>query len=183
MKSSPRFGLFTLAVFGLAAGVRGGAAESRNTSVKAVVTEVEVRLGESPAAAVSRRFRHQGHTYQLYPTRLAACPELPSPVRLENGLEVVIVITSDDRYTLVPVTVENGSPLNYAQRQWGKGRQLEVDAADFPTLAATGRHSENELRQTKRGAGAGRNRCSPTRFKGCTSSKCGGNWTRRSGRC
>lgn len=31
----------------------------------------------------------------------------------------------------------------------GKGRQLEIDAEDFPTLAGTGLHSEIELDQTK----------------------------------
>jgi hypothetical protein len=51
---------------------------------------------------------------------------------------------------LIPVTVENGKPLNYKNKQWyGKGRQLEVDASDFPTLARTGLHSEIELDQIK----------------------------------
>jgi hypothetical protein len=99
------------------------------------------------AGAAPGQVQYQGRTYPLFPEKLAVCPEIPSPVRLENGTEVVIVLTGDGRYTLVPVTVENGSPLNYAQRQWGKGRQLEVDGADFPALAATGRHAETELRQ------------------------------------
>jgi hypothetical protein len=99
------------------------------------------------AGAAPGQVQYQGRTYPLYPERLAVCPEIPSPVRLQEGTEVVIVLTVDGRYTLVPVTVENGSPLNYAQRPWGKGRQLEVDGADFPALAATGRHDEMELRQ------------------------------------
>jgi hypothetical protein len=99
------------------------------------------------AGAAPGQVQYQGRTYPLFPEKLAVCPEIPSPVRLENGTEVVIVLTGDGRYTLVPVTVENGSPLNYAQRQWGKGRQLEVDGVDFPALAATGRHDETELRQ------------------------------------
>ena len=74
-------------------------------------------------------------------------------MRLEDGTEVVTVLTGDGGYTLVPVTMENGSPLNYAQRQWGKGRQLEVDGSDFPALAATGRHDETELRQVTSIAG------------------------------
>jgi hypothetical protein len=46
----------------------------------------------------------------------------------------------------VPVTVENG-PLNlpYGRRGIGKGKQLEVDGDDFPTLARTGLHCEVEL--------------------------------------
>jgi hypothetical protein len=98
-------------------------------------------------AAAPGQVQYQGRTYPLFPEKLAVCPEIPSPARLEDGTEVVIVLTGDGGYTLVPVTVENGSPLNYAERQWGKGRQLEVDGADFPTLAATGRHSETELQQ------------------------------------
>jgi hypothetical protein len=99
------------------------------------------------AAAALGQVQYQGRTYPLFPETLPVCPEIPSPVQLQEGSEVVIVLTEDGRYTLVPVTVKNGSPLNYAQRQWGKGRQLEVDGADFPALAATGRHDETELRQ------------------------------------
>ena len=99
------------------------------------------------AAAAPGQVQYQGRMYPLFPEKLAVYPEIPSPVRLENGTEVVIVLTGDGHYTLVPVTVENGSPLDYAQRQWGKGRQLEVDGVDFPALAATGRHDETELRQ------------------------------------
>ena len=47
------------------------------------------------------------------------------------------------------MTVENGKPLNYKQNQWGKGRQLEIDVGDFPTLAQTGLHSDAELSCTK----------------------------------
>jgi hypothetical protein len=45
----------------------------------------------------------------------------------------------------VPVTVENGAPNYYENDEWDKGRQLEVDADDFPTLARTGLHDEAEL--------------------------------------
>jgi len=62
---------------------------------------------------------------------------------------VLTIETGDNRFTLVPVTVENGTPLNYEHRQWGQGRQLDVDTNDFPTLARTGRHAESELRQTR----------------------------------
>jgi hypothetical protein len=106
-----------------------------------------VMMTATVLAAAPGQVQYQGRTYPLFPEKLAVCPEIPSPVRLENGTEVVIVLAGDGRYTLVPVTVENGSPLNYAQRQWGKGRQIEVDGADFPALAATGRHDETELRQ------------------------------------
>jgi hypothetical protein len=88
-------------------------------------------------------------TYPCYPETLDAKPVIPSPYTTLDGAEIVTAFTKDQKYTLIPVTVEHGEPLNYKQRQWGKGRQLEVDAADFPTLARTGLHSETELNQTK----------------------------------
>jgi hypothetical protein len=87
---------------------------------------------------------------KLYPNTYDHLPELPSPYTAEDGTEIVIVFTQDEKYVLIPVNVENGKPLNYRNNQWyGKGRQLEVDASDFPTLARTGLHSEIELDQIK----------------------------------
>ncbi|UCF05910.1 MAG: hypothetical protein JSV33_02410 [bacterium] len=86
--------------------------------------------------------------YALYPQIFDHVPDIPSPLTTENGMEIVTCITHDDRYALVPVTIENGEPLDYKNNHWwGKGRQLEVDTLDFPTLAKTGLHSENELDQ------------------------------------
>jgi hypothetical protein len=82
----------------------------------------------------------------LYPLTLDQRPEIPSPFVLDDGTEIVTVFTKDERYALVPVTVENGEPYEYARH--GKGKQLAVDAADFPSLASTGLHSEQELDQT-----------------------------------
>lgn len=50
-----------------------------------------------------------------------------------------------------PLPSENGDPLIYArgEDEMGKGKQLEIDSTDFPTLAKTGLHSEIELDQTK----------------------------------
>jgi|GEM_PF-932677 len=88
-------------------------------------------------------------TYPLYPTILDQLPDIPSPFTTEDGTVIVICLTRDNRYSLIPVTIENGEPLDYKNRQWwGKGRQLEVDTLDFPTLAETGLHSEEELDQT-----------------------------------
>jgi hypothetical protein len=58
----------------------------------------------------------------------------------------------NNRYALMPVTVENGEPLVYSTRindLFGKDRQLQVDSGDFPTLARTGLHSESELHSTE----------------------------------
>ena len=86
-------------------------------------------------------------TYPLYPKTLDTLPDIPSPFTSENGMEIVVAIAKDKKYALVPVTVENGEPYKYARS--GKGKQLEVDAKDFPALARTGLHLEIELDQTK----------------------------------
>jgi len=87
--------------------------------------------------------------YPCYSAKLDAKPDVPSPHTTLDGIEVITAYTKDGKYVIVPVTVENGKPLNYKQNQWGKGRQLEIDAGDFPTLARTGLHSDAELSCTK----------------------------------
>jgi len=102
--------------------------------------------------AESLQISHKGKTYSLHPQTYAELPEIPSPYTTEEGMEIVIAFTKNNKYTLIPVTAENGEPMDYKSRQWdkiGKGRQLDVDAKDFPTLARTGLHSEIELDQTK----------------------------------
>ena len=91
------------------------------------------------------------HTkYNLYPETFSELPDIPSPMTTNNGMEIVICFTHDNRYCLIPVTHENGNPLDYKNNQWyGKGRQLDIDSTDFPTLARTGLHSEKELNKTK----------------------------------
>ena len=87
--------------------------------------------------------------YPCYPATLDTKPDIPSPYRTLDAVEVVTAFMKDGKYTLVTVTVENGKPLNYKQNQWGKGRQLEIDAGDFHALARVGLHSEAELSRTK----------------------------------
>jgi len=91
-------------------------------------------------------------TLTLYPETLDAPPEIPSPARTSDGVEILTVCLKDNKYALLPVTVENGSPLLYSRRiksLYGKDRQLDVDSGDFPTLARTGLHSHRELDGTK----------------------------------
>lgn len=85
---------------------------------------------------------------KLYPNTYDYFPELPSPYTTEDGTEIVVAFTQDEKYVLIPVTVENGGPLHYSRRiqsLFGKDQQLEVDSGDFPVLAKTGLHSESEL--------------------------------------
>jgi len=88
-------------------------------------------------------------TYSLYPKTLDSLPEIPSPYLTKKGIEVIVAFTKEKEYTLIPITVENGEPLNYNKGQWGKGEQLKTNIEDFPALSETGLHSETELNRTK----------------------------------
>ncbi len=93
----------------------------------------------------TRYISYDNRDYPLYPKKISELPDLPSPGTTELGLEFIIAHTTDDQWLLFPVTVENGDSMDYKQRLYGKGRQLLVDATDFPTLARTGLHSGSEL--------------------------------------
>jgi hypothetical protein len=79
-------------------------------------------------------------SYALCPHRFDSRPSVPSPYVTDDGREIVVTSTKDDKYMLVPVTLENTK---------SKGRQLYVDADDFPFLARTGLHREPELDRTR----------------------------------
>jgi hypothetical protein len=87
---------------------------------------------------------------KFFPYTYDQRPELPSPYTMKDGAEIVVGITKDKKFTLIPVTVKKGESLGYRERDWDKIRILEVDAQDFPTLARTGLHSEIELDHTRR---------------------------------
>jgi hypothetical protein len=92
----------------------------------------------------------QADLYPCYPEMLDTRPNISSPHTSPDGVELVTARMKNGRYALYPVTVENGKTLDYKQNLWGKGLQLRVDSADFPTLAEKGLHSEIELDRTKR---------------------------------
>jgi hypothetical protein len=86
--------------------------------------------------------------YQLYPFTYDNTPGIPSPFLSESGIEVVVAFLHDSSYAIIPVTMENGKPLHYSNRVgtfFGKDQQLHVNSGDFPTLAETGLHAEEEL--------------------------------------
>ncbi len=98
---------------------------------------------------VPEQITYNGDTYELYPVLFDEMPGIPSPLVMTDSREFAICQTLDGKYTIIEVTVENGETLDYSQKRlWGAGRQLYVNAVDFPTLAETGLHSEKELRQT-----------------------------------
>jgi hypothetical protein len=90
----------------------------------------------------------QAQPYQLYPYTYALRPDIGSPSKTDDTIEVILVVTKTDRYGIVPVTVENGKPLVYSYKTgtlMGKDQQVLIENADFPDLAATGLHSEDQL--------------------------------------
>lgn len=88
-------------------------------------------------------------TIPVFPFILNENPLQPSPAVSWDGREFVLVKMGDDRYAWFDATAENGDTLNYKKRKQGKGNQVMADKTDFPSLAATGIHSEEEIRKTR----------------------------------
>ncbi len=86
---------------------------------------------------------------RFYPLDYDRRPELPSPTMMEDGTEILVALTQDNKFVIIPVTIEKGDPLGYRERDWDKIGILEVDKEDFPTLAQNGLHSEIELDHTR----------------------------------
>jgi len=84
-----------------------------------------------------------GKTHALYPATFKEKPDIPSPCRAGDGIEVLTVRTEQNDYSLIPVTITPGITV----RPWEA--PLEIDREDFPTLARTGLHSEAELDQAR----------------------------------
>ncbi|MFX1294920.1 MAG: hypothetical protein ACFFD2_08735, partial [Promethearchaeota archaeon] len=80
---------------------------------------------------------------------LNECPDMPSPWTTEGGMEIIVGITRENKYTLIPVTLVNETLPEGEFLHMKRGEQLKVDAEDFPVFAKTGLHSEIELDQTK----------------------------------
>ena len=94
------------------------------------------------------QFTYDQRLYYVYPQLYDRKPDIPSPVTTADGVELALVCTKAGRYAVFDVTVRNGDSLNYKSGKSGCGFQLIVDLADFPTLAATGLHSDQELSHT-----------------------------------
>jgi hypothetical protein len=78
-----------------------------------------------------------GRTYRLYPEVLREKPSIPSPLTAADGTELMVAVTRDGGFGIVPVTLA-------ADR-----RQCDANIGDFPTLARTGLHAEAELVPTR----------------------------------
>ncbi len=108
---------------------------------------IPLKASETPRPD-AKEIQAGGRTYILYPHTYEECPDLPSPFISGDNEEFLISQTGKE-FTIIPVTVENGEPFDYVGGNFSnKGRQLEVDAKDFPMLAETGLHSEKKLEGT-----------------------------------
>ncbi len=88
--------------------------------------------------------------HRLYPYIYDTCPDIISPSDINDTTEIIIVINKYGKYGIMPVTMENGKPLVYSYKIGtfiGKDQQLSVDGGDFPSLARTGLHSEEQLKK------------------------------------
>jgi len=97
-------------------------------------------LTQVSAAEDTSPVTFEDKSYALCPHRFDSRPSVPSPYATDDGREIIVTSTKDDKYMLVPVTLANSER---------KGRQLNVNADDFPTLARTGFHCELELDRTR----------------------------------
>jgi hypothetical protein len=110
--------------------------------------------GSTVAFMASQEIQIKKHTQRkeflkFFPHTFDLCPDLSSPHTTEDGAEIVVAHTKDDKFTLIPVTVKKGDPLGYRENDWDKIRILEVDAVDFTALARFGLHTEIELEATR----------------------------------
>ncbi len=97
-------------------------------------------LTQVSAAEDTSPVTFEDKSYALCPHRFDSRPSVPSPYATDDGREIVVTSTKDDKYMLVPVTLANSER---------KGRQLYVNADDFTTLARSGFHCELELDRTR----------------------------------
>ena len=91
----------------------------------------------SAATIASGTLTFNDQRYRLYPETLDRAPAIPSPLTTTDGTELMVAVTSDGKFGIVPVTLKEGD------------RQCDADAADFPTLARSGLHSGIELDLTR----------------------------------
>jgi hypothetical protein len=98
-------------------------------------SDPDERVRNEVAAAAERKSRALP---PLYPETLAERPCLASPSTAPDGTDLVVMLTREGRWAVVPASPEGAE---------GRERQRRVDGRDFPTLARTGLHSLAELAQ------------------------------------
>jgi hypothetical protein len=104
---------------------------------------LDASASNRPAAEI--RHPDSGEMLVLFPHSYAKHPGPPSPWKAPDGREILVGRTGDGRFTLLPVTVENGAPMDWSKGRFNKGRQVDVGEKDFPELAANGLHDNDSL--------------------------------------
>jgi len=117
--------------------VGGAGTEPPQTDLRSAAHALRCAPGRSAATIQSGAVTFEGRRYRLYPETLDFPPDIPSPLTAADGTELAVAITASGTYGIVPVTLRMAD------------RQCHADADDFPTLAATGLHSEGELDRTR----------------------------------
>ena len=84
-------------------------------------------------------------TIPLFPFILNSKPLTHSPAASWDTREIIQVKLGEDQYAWFDATAENGDTLNYKKGLKGKGNQVVTNHLDFPSLATTGLHTEEEL--------------------------------------
>ncbi|MCP5516100.1 MAG: hypothetical protein H7A45_02450 [Verrucomicrobiales bacterium] len=103
-----------------------------------------VTSGAFPTEPATRQLA--GGDLALYPAGLPDDARFQSPACTADGREMILVDSASVGRALVDVTIENvARTIPYIRPSVRKGTQLEIDAADFPTLAATGWHDAPAL--------------------------------------
>ena len=74
--------------------------------------------------------------YETYPKTIENRPDLPSPFTTVDGEVYVVAVTNEKKYAIMRVTPANENRIC---------PQLIVNSVDFPHLAKTGLHSDEEL--------------------------------------
>jgi hypothetical protein len=123
----------------------------KNCMIKNLLQMTVILIAISSMALIASQLTQRKQQMQtndalkFFPHTFDLCPDLPSPCMIEDGTEIVVAHTKDNKFTLIPVTIKKGDPLGYREKDWDKIRILEVDSEDFPTLVRIGLHSEFEL--------------------------------------
>ena len=111
------------------------------TIQKFVFVSFSLLLFSVPAPAQLHQIDLENLPYKIYPDINDTRPDLPSPFVNTDHEEHVIAVTKENKYAIIPVTLSNNRKIC---------RQLVIDSTDFPHLAQTGLHSEEELDRIRR---------------------------------
>jgi hypothetical protein len=93
-----------------------------------------------PVLAQSNKVDFEKIPFKIYPELNDIKPDLHSPFLSTDNKEFVIAVTKENKFAIIPVTLSNDREIC---------QQLIINEADFPALAKTGLHSEDELDQIK----------------------------------